>query len=61
MINTGVIIANLKDTITISFDEKPGMQAISQTSKELRPVLKSNLLRGIMSTRGWARCLFWQE
>lgn len=38
MINNGVIIPELKDTITISFDEKPGMQAISLTSKELPPV-----------------------
>ena len=38
MINNGVIIPELKDTITLSFDEKPGMQAISQTSKELPPV-----------------------
>jgi transposase len=38
MINNGVIIPELKDTITISFDEKPGMQAISQTSGELPPV-----------------------
>ena len=38
MINNGVIIPELKDTITISFDEKPGMQAISMTSEELPPV-----------------------
>ena len=38
MINNGVIIPELKDTITISFDEKPGMQAISMTSEELHPV-----------------------
>lgn len=38
MINNGAIIPDLKDTITVSFDEKPGMQAISQTSKELPPV-----------------------
>ena len=38
MINNGVIIPELKDTVTISFDEKPGMQAISPTSKELPPV-----------------------
>ncbi|EQD76248.1 hypothetical protein B1B_01814, partial [mine drainage metagenome] len=31
MINNGVIIPELKDTVTISFDEKPGMQAISMT------------------------------
>ncbi len=38
MINNGFIIPELKDTITISFDEKPGMQAISMTSEELPPV-----------------------
>ena len=38
MINNDVIIPELKDTITISFDEKPGMQAISMTSEELPPV-----------------------
>ena len=38
MINNGVIIPDLKDTITVSFDEKPGMQAISMTSEELPPV-----------------------
>ena len=38
MINNGVIIPELKDTVTISFDEKPGMQAISLTSNELPPV-----------------------
>ena len=38
MINNGVIIPDLKDTITISFDEKPGIQAISLTSEELPPV-----------------------
>ena len=38
MINNGVIIPELKDTITISFDEKLGMQAISMTSEELPPV-----------------------
>jgi transposase len=38
MINNGVIIPELKDTITISFDEKPGMQATSMTSEELPPV-----------------------
>lgn len=38
MINNGVIIPDLKDTITVSFDEKPGMQAISQISEELPPV-----------------------
>ena len=38
MINNGVIIPELKDTITISFDEKPGIQAISLTSEELPPV-----------------------
>ena len=38
MINNGVIIPDLKDTITVSFNEKPGMQAISMTSEELPPV-----------------------
>ena len=38
MINNGVIIPDLKNTITVSFDEKPGMQAISQISEELPPV-----------------------
>ncbi len=38
MINNGFIIPDLKDTITVSFDEKPGMQAISQISEELPPV-----------------------
>ena len=38
MINNGVIILELKDTITISFDEKPGIQATSMTSEELPPV-----------------------
>ena len=38
MINNGVIIPDLKNTITVSFDEKPGMQAISMTSEELPPV-----------------------
>jgi hypothetical protein len=38
MINNGVIIPELKDTVTLSFDEKPGIQAISLTSKELPPV-----------------------
>ena len=38
MINNGFIIPELKDTITISFDEKLGMQAISMTSEELPPV-----------------------
>jgi hypothetical protein len=38
MINNGVIITELKDTITISFDERPGMQTISQTSKDFPPV-----------------------
>ena len=38
MINNGFIIPELKDTITVSFDEKPGMQAISMTSEEPPPV-----------------------
>ncbi len=38
MINNDVIIPELKDTITISFDEKPGMQVVSMTSEELPPV-----------------------
>ena len=38
MINNGVIISELRDTVTLSFDEKPGIQAISLTSKELPPV-----------------------
>ena len=31
-------ISFIKDTVTLSFDEKPGVQAISMTSKELPPV-----------------------
>ena len=38
IINNGVIIPEMKDTITTSFDEKPGMQAISMASEELPPV-----------------------
>ena len=37
-LSSSVIILELKDTITISFDEKPGMQAISLKSEELPPV-----------------------
>ncbi|QRF75138.1 hypothetical protein Thermo_00631 [Thermoplasmatales archaeon] len=38
IINNGFITPELKDTITISFDEKPGMQPISLTSEELHLV-----------------------
>ena len=38
MINSDVIMPELKDTITISLDEKPGIQAISMTSEELPSV-----------------------
>ena len=38
MVNNGVIIPELRDTVTLSFVEKPGIQAISLTSKELPPV-----------------------
>ncbi|WP_196795628.1 IS630 family transposase [Ferroplasma acidiphilum] len=38
MVNNGVIIPELRDTVTLSFDKKPGIQAISLTSKELPPV-----------------------
>ncbi len=38
IVNNGVIIPELGDTVTPSFDEKPGIQAISTTSRELPPV-----------------------
>ena len=38
LINNGFIIPKLKDTVTLSFDDKPGIQVISMTSYEPTPV-----------------------
>lgn len=38
IVNSGSAEDGLKDTITISFDEKPGIQALSLKSEELPPV-----------------------
>ena len=38
MVHNGVVIPELRDTVTLSFDEKPEIQAISMTSKVLPPI-----------------------
>ena len=46
-------------THTLSYDEKPGIQAVANKYPDHNPDIEKALSAGTMNTCGWARCRCW--
>jgi hypothetical protein len=46
-------------TITLSYDEKPGIQAIANVAEDQLPTKQHGFIAGTASTRGWVQYLCW--
>ncbi|MGH9499845.1 MAG: hypothetical protein ACRD3L_11965 [Terriglobales bacterium] len=48
--------------VTISYDEKLGIQALATTTPDRPPVVGTHpVTSGITSMCGWVRCLYWLD
>ena len=61
IVNAGLVEGTLKEpsTVTISYDEKPDIQALAPTTPDRpRRPISTRVISGITSTKDWGRCRY---